>query len=153
MTGQPNILGNWEFDITAVEAREIGGIEPGIIVNAGKNFELQVTLKLTGVLAASGTAPWYDPAIPTDGAEIKHYAMNLETGAITILPYKIPGGQPSLIEGLAYQVTTGPYTTGAAMDLDLGTYQITTHIKHTAGVLAPREAAFFVSYLMVVVAL
>ena len=150
MSGQPQIVGFWEFDILKVEALESGGVATSMIVNAGQTFELKVYLKLFGFGANAGIAPWFNPVGPVEGAKIEHYALNMETGALTTLPYKIPTAPASLIEGLEYEVTTGPYTTGAAMDLDLGTYQISTVIRLTTANLAGVEAAFFVSYLMVI---
>jgi hypothetical protein len=150
MSGQPNEP-NWAFDITSVIAQEIGGTEPGIVVNAGNSFNLLVTTSLTGMWAAAGARLWYDPAVGVEGAQIEHHALNLVTGAVTNLPYLVPSAP---VGGLAVgvnQAITGPYTTGPAQNLDVGTYMITTHIHLTPGSgIGAIEAAFFVSNLMVI---
>jgi hypothetical protein len=150
MSGQPDDA-NMKFDITAVEAQEVGGIAPSIVVNAGNTFNMLVTTSLTGPWAAFGAKSWYDPGPPIEGAAIEHHALNLETGVVTLLPYQVPAGPASLLVGVN-QATTGPYTTGAGMDLDVGTYQITTHIHLTPGTgIQHLEAAFFVSNLMIII--
>ncbi len=151
MSGQPQIVGFWQFNIADVDAVEVGGVAPSIIVNAGQNFNLRITLTLNGFGASAGIAEWFDNPAGTQGAKIEHFALNLETGSVKVLPYKIPSGQPGLVEGVNYLVTTGPYTTGAGNDLDLGTYQITTCLRLTSPDLSGVEAGFHVSNLMVVV--
>ncbi len=150
MSGQPTDP-NWAFDITSVIAQEVGGIAPGIVVNAGNNFNLLVMTSLTGPWAAAGARLWYDPVAGIEGAQIEHHALNLVTGAVTTLPYVVP---TLPVVGLAVgvnQANTGPFTTGPAGDLDVGTYMITTHIHLTPGSgIGAIEAAFFVSNLMVI---
>jgi hypothetical protein len=156
MSGQPNMPGFWVFDVDLVEAVEVvavpAPIAPSIVVNAGQNFNLDVTLTLDGSASANGEELWYDPGV-REGAQILHYALNLETGIVTTLPYHVPAGAPQLQSGVGYKVTTGPYTTGLAADLDIGTYQITTNIRLTTARLDDQEAAFKTSYLMVIPAL
>jgi hypothetical protein len=150
MAGQPQYPGVFEFDIPNYQIQEVGGIAPGVVVNAPNPFNLTLTFQWAGVLAALLAGQAFNITLHTERLE------DGARGTIVRGPFAMPVTAPA---SGTYQLPITPsYTTANVGVADFvvapgfasGTFDITCHIHFLNAAVRPIVAAFCQAYLEVV---
>jgi len=140
MSGQPNEVGNWVFDLAKLEATETAApgsdvYEPSIIVNSPNTFKLTATLTNAGK---------YSKGLKGAAGKIYYHCNRMEDDKLVHL-----AAIPFTMGASPFNVVSPEVSTGPAGTLDIGTWMITAHV-HFDPPFTGMVAAFSQSMIEVV---